>query len=78
MRKNEIINRISEFDVFDSKAQAKDFLDDFFDLILDTTSKGEEFAYSPYMKFSKFTSSTTGKSKLKMTSFKATQDAFED
>jgi nucleoid DNA-binding protein len=76
MRKSEIISRVAEFDYFDTKKQAEEFLNDFFDIIIETTSKGEEFAYAPYMKFDKFTSSVTGKSKLKMTPFKAAKDAF--
>jgi len=78
LSKQDIINRVAEFDIFESKAQAKEFLDDFFELVIDITTSGNEFTYSPYLKFSKFTSSTTGKSKLKMTSFKAVQDAFAE
>lgn len=76
LSKQDIINRVAEFDIFESKVQAREFLDDFFDLVIEITSAGDEFTYSPYLKFSKFTSSTTGKSKLKMTPFKAVQDAF--
>lgn len=69
INKQELINRIHEYDNFDTKKQAGEFLDDILSLIEDTIIAGGEVSIAGFGKFEKFTSSTTKKSKPKFTAF---------
>ncbi len=75
LNKAELISRIAEFDNFDTKKQAGEFLEDIIGLIQDTVIAGGEVSIAGFGKFEKFTSSTTGRKKPKFTAFKDFKDA---
>ena len=74
INKAELINRIAEYDMFETKKQAGEFLADILTLIEDIVVEGGEVNIAGFGKFTKFTSSTTGKSKPKFTAFTSFKD----
>ena len=75
MNKSALIERILEFDNFETKKQATEFYEDFFDIIKDAVISGDKVTIPGFGKFEKFTSSTTGKHKPKFTAFADFKDA---
>lgn len=54
MNKVELINRIAEFDNFDTKKQSKEFLEDFLAIIKDEVVAGNDVSIAGFGKFEAF------------------------
>ena len=68
--KDDLIARVLEFDNFETKAQAKRFVEDFFQIIQDQVADGKEVHIPGFGKFEKFTLAS-GVNKPKFRPFQA-------
>ena len=79
MNKTALVARLMEFEMFTTKKQATEFLEDFIDIIKDTVIAGDDVSIAGFGKFSKFERTAdgagTGVYKPKFTAFSSFKEA---
>jgi len=72
--KSSLIERVLEFDNFETKKQATDFVNDLLNIIKNEVLAGSVVSLSEFGKFEKY-KMLSGKNKIRFTSFKAFKNA---